>query len=172
MNLQEVIDNNLAKTANGKVADYIPALGQVAPQQLGVALYNLDQNELEQAGDANVRFAIESIWHFESNCFLYAVKQLGLDEVTKHVGARQTGFPFNSILNLEIERAQHPLNPFINAGAIEITSLIKPLADRQPFEQIIMFAREICHDPQITLNNEILNPKTGPAIRTVLWHTT
>lgn len=61
MNLQEVIDNNLAKTANGKVADYIPTLGQVAPQQLGVALYNLDQNELEQAGDANVRFAIESI---------------------------------------------------------------------------------------------------------------
>nr|WP_278930297.1 glutaminase [Limosilactobacillus oris] len=163
MNLQEVIDNNLAKTANGKVADYIPALGQVAPKQLGVALYNLDQNELEQAGDANVRFAIG---------FLYAVKQLGLDEVTKHVGARQTGFPFNSILNLEIERAQHPLNPFINAGAIEVTSLIKPLADRQPFEQIIMFAREICHDPQITLNNEILNPKTGPAIRTVLWHTT
>lgn len=104
--------------------------------------------------------------------FLYAVKQLGLDEVTKHVGARQTGFPFNSILNLEIERAQHPLNPFINAGAIEVTSLIKPLADRQPFEQIIMFAREICHDPQITLNNEILNPKTGPAIRTVPWHTT
>ena len=163
MNLQEVIDNNLAKTANGKVADYIPALGQVAPKQLGVALYNLDQNELEQAGDANVRFAIG---------FLYAVKQLGLDEVTKHGGARQTGLPFNSILNLEIERAQHPLNPFINAGAIEVTSLIKPLADRQPFEQIIMFAREICHDPQITLNNEILNPKTGPAIRTVLWHTT
>ena len=88
------------------------------------------------------------------------------------MGARQTGFPFNSILNLEIEQAQHPLNPFINAGAIEITSLIKPLADRQPFEQIIMFAREICHDPQITLNNEILNPKTGPAIRTVPWHTT
>ena len=77
MNLQEVIDNNLAKTANGKVADYIPALGQVAPQQLGVALCNLDQNELEQAGDANVRFAIESIWYFESNCFFIRRKAAG-----------------------------------------------------------------------------------------------
>ena len=170
MNLQEVIDNNLAKTANGKVADYIPALGQVAPKQLGVALYNLDQNELEQAGDANVRFAIESI--SKVIVFLYAVKQLGLDEVTKHVGARQTGFPFNSILNLEIEQAQHPLNPFINASAIEVSSLIKPLADRQPFKQIIMFTREICHDPQITLNNEIFESedRTGDTDRSLAYY--
>ena len=88
------------------------------------------------------------------------------------MGARQTGFPFNSILNLEIERAQHPLNPFINASVIEVSSLIKPLADRQPFKQIIMFTREICHDPQITLNNEIFESedRTGDTDRSLAYY--
>ncbi len=122
MDLKQVVDNNLAKTNLGKVANYIPALGKVDPKQLGIAVYDLDKDNITNAGNADVRFAIESI--SKVIVFLYAAKQLGLSNVTRHVGARQTGFPFNSILNMEIEKAHYPLNPFINAGAIEVTSLI------------------------------------------------
>lgn len=170
MDLKQVVDNNLAKTNLGKVANYIPALGKVDPKQLGIAVYDLNKDDITNAGNADVRFAIESI--SKVIVFLYAAKQLGLSNVTKHVGARQTGFPFNSILNMEIEKAHHPLNPFINAGAIEVTSLIQPYNGKSPFDQIIQFAREICHDPQISLNSEIFESedRTGDTDRSLAYY--
>ena len=170
MNLEQIIKNNLAKTKEGKVADYTPALGKVEPNQLGIAIYDLKENDIEQVGDSQVRFAIESISKVIT--FLYAVKQLGMDYVTQRVGARQTGFPFNSILNLEIEGNNHPLNPFVNAGAIEVMSLLKAVNNMQPFEQLIRFAREICHDPQITLSTEIFESeeRTGDMDRSLAYY--
>lgn len=41
LDLKQVVDNNLAKTNLGKVANYIPALGKVDPKQLGIAVYDL-----------------------------------------------------------------------------------------------------------------------------------
>ena len=88
MDLKQVVDNNLAKTNLGKVANYIPALGKVDPKQLGIAVYDLNKDNITNAGNADVRFAIESI--SKVIVFLYVAKQLGLSNVTKHVGARQT----------------------------------------------------------------------------------
>ena len=61
MDLKQVVDNNLAKTNLGKVANYIPALGKVDPKQLGIAVYDLDKDNITNAGNADVRFTIESI---------------------------------------------------------------------------------------------------------------
>ena len=61
LDLKQVVDNNLAKTNLGKVANYIPALGKVDPKQLGIAVYDLDKDNITNAGNADVRFAIESI---------------------------------------------------------------------------------------------------------------
>ncbi|MFH7423333.1 glutaminase, partial [Pseudomonas syringae pv. tagetis] len=44
----------------GKVADYIPALRGVRPDQLGIAVYGND-GEVFSAGDAETLFSIESI---------------------------------------------------------------------------------------------------------------
>ncbi|MBB1086456.1 glutaminase A [Limosilactobacillus fastidiosus] len=170
MNLEQIVKNNLPNSQKGRVANYIPALGKVAPKQLGIVVYDLKKNNIEQAGDSRVRFAIESISKVIT--FLYAVNQLGMEYVTQHVGARQTGFPFNSILNLEIEGDHHPLNPFVNAGAIAVTSLVKATNSMQPFEQIIRFTRDICHDPQITLSTEISESeeRTGDMDRSLAYY--
>lgn len=114
--LEELVKKNLPKEKEGKVASYIPALAEVNPKQLGVALYDLDDGEIGEAGQSEVRFAIESISKVIT--LMLAIKKMGIQEVFKHVGSRQTGFAFNSILNMEIEKAKYPLNPFINAGAI------------------------------------------------------
>lgn len=57
--LEQLIDKNFAETAHGKVANYIPILGIVDPQQLGIAIYDVDEDEIGTAGMAGTRFAIE-----------------------------------------------------------------------------------------------------------------
>ena len=56
--LEKLVEKNLPKEKEGKVASYIPTLAEVNPKQLGVALYDLDYNEIGEAGQSEVRFAI------------------------------------------------------------------------------------------------------------------
>ena len=42
LNLKKLIQENLPKQSQGKVASYIPALAEVNPNQLGITLYDLD----------------------------------------------------------------------------------------------------------------------------------
>ena len=55
--LEQLIDKNFAETAHGKVANYIPILGIVDPQQLGIAIYDVDEDKIWTAGMAGTRFA-------------------------------------------------------------------------------------------------------------------
>ena len=146
--LEKLVKKNLPKEKEGKVASYIPALAEVNPKQLGIALYDLEDGEVGEAGQSEVRFAIESISKVIT--LMLAIKKMGIQEVFKHVGSRQTGFAFNSILNMEIERAKYPLNPFINAGAIATTSMVVSKTGDDAFEEILDFARDICNDPEAT----------------------
>ena len=102
--LEELVKKNLLKEKEGKVASYIPALAEVNPEQLGVALYDLDDGEIGEAGQSEVRFAIESISKVIT--LMLAIKKMGIQEVFNHVGSRQSGFAFDSILNMEIEKAK------------------------------------------------------------------
>lgn len=86
---------------------------------------------------------------------MLAIKKMGIQEVFKHVGSRQTGFALNSILNMEIERVKYPLNPFINAGAIATTSMIVSKTGDDAFEEILDFARDICNDLDLYLDQII-----------------
>lgn len=45
-------------------------------------------------------------------------------KVFQTINTEPTGFAFNSIMNMEINHRKHPMNPFVNAGAIATTSLI------------------------------------------------
>ena len=153
-----------------KVASYIPALAEVNPKQLGVALYDLDDGEIGEAGQSEVRFAIESISKVIT--LMLAIKKMGIQEVFKHVGSRQTGFAFNSILNMEIEKAKYPLNPFINAGAIATTSMVVSKTGEGAFEEILSFARDICNDPNLYLDQIIYHSerRTGNLDRSLAYY--
>ena len=121
MNYQEVIDNIYQEVkplfGKGKVADYIPALANVNPQQYGIAIATLD-GQLIGTGDYQTKFSIQSI----SKVFTLAmvVRHMG-GELWKYVGREPSGTPFNSLIQLEHEHGI-PRNPFINAGALVVTS--------------------------------------------------
>lgn len=157
LNLNDAIQACWKRIDEGQVATYIPALAKVDPYQLGVCLYDVDSGKKNCAGAANVRFAIE---------------RLGLAKVEEQVGTRQTGFAFDTILNMEITKETKPLNPFVNSGAILVSSLIEEEDHRSPFDQILDFTREICHDPQVTLNEEIYQSelRTGDMNRSLAYY--
>ena len=170
MNLNDAIQECWSKIDEGQVATYIPALAKVDPYQLGVYLFDVTNDKKVEAGASQVRFAIESVSKVIT--LLYAIDRLDLSAVEEQVGTRQTGFPFDTILNMEITKETHPLNAFINSGAILISSLIEEQDGLSPFDQILEFSRKICNDPNITLNEEIYQSelRTGDMNRSLAYY--
>ncbi len=117
MDLQALLDD-LAReaapfAAQGKVADYIPALAAVDPARFGIALATVD-GQLLGSGDWRVPFSIQSV----SKAFSLAlVLARDGEALWRRVGREPSGNPFNSLVQLEYEKGI-PRNPFINAGAL------------------------------------------------------
>lgn len=102
----------------GKVADYIPALAAVDPQQFGIAIFS-NSGDIFEIGDARTPFSIQSISKAFNLCLL--LSHVG-DEIWTRVGQEPSGQSFNSLVQLEYENGV-PRNPFINAGALVISDL-------------------------------------------------
>ena len=63
----------------------------------------------------------------------------GLSTVMEFVDVEPTGDPFNSIIRLEANHQGKPFNPFINAGAITISSLLVGEHTEEKLESVIDF---------------------------------
>lgn len=174
MNIQKLLENVIDSSNNsykdGHVATYIPALGKVDPTLLGITYYDLKSNSVYSAGDDNTCFAIESI--SKVPVLLLALEENGLKNVFQYVDEEPTGFSFNSILNMEINRRHYPMNPFVNTGAIVVNSLIPGKNSNERFNRILNFMKRICNNPNLTLNEEIYHSesKTGNMNRSLAYY--
>ncbi len=140
------IAERMSKEADrGRVADYIPELAKIDPNQFGVAIA-LANGQTISAGDADTLFSIQSV----SKVFALslALTRRG-DDVWKRVGREPSGNRFNSIVQLEADHGI-PRNPLINAGAIVISDMI--LAGRNHIEavdEVLNFIRNAADDDNI-----------------------
>ena len=121
----------------GKVATYIPELGNVDPDKFGVCLTGVDGNRWCY-GDSSDRFSIQSIAKVPALVLVYRI--LG-PEIWKRVGVEPSGTAFNSLVQLEYDRGI-PRNPFINAGALVISDILLSVFDN-PKKEFITFLREL-----------------------------
>jgi glutaminase len=143
--------NELADTAQliddiGEVASYIPELQRIDPDKFGIHLTTVDNRNFGVA-DSNEKFSIQSISKVLS--LVLAIKLVG-GKLWKRVGVEPSGTPFNSLIQLELEKGI-PRNPFINAGAIVVCDVLVSLLD-DPKQQLIEFVREITDDQTINYN--------------------
>ena len=153
--MQDLINEIAAAMAQaeerGKVADYIPELGHVDPQQFAISLATVD-GRVYSAGCATTPFSIQSI----SKVFTLtiALGQMG-DSLWTKVGREPSGDPFNSIVQLEHESGK-PRNPFINSGAIAVVDAIM-----------------MGHEPKETLGELLalcaISPMTTASVSTMWW---
>lgn len=104
----------------GKVADYIPALGRTPRGLFGVCVVGIN-GRVFAAGDTAHEFSIQSV----SKPFVFALvsQAIGCEEARRKIGVNSTGLPFNSVMAIELN-ADRTMNPMVNAGAIATTSLV------------------------------------------------
>lgn len=117
--LAEIHQDAQALFGQGRVADYIPALAEVAQRQFGLAIATID-GQSHSVGDAHTPFSLQSITKLFT--FVLALKLEG-EALWQRVGREPSGAAFNSIVQLETENGI-PRNPFINAGALVITDIL------------------------------------------------
>ena len=154
----------LKAAPEGKVADYIPELAKADPSAFGIYMLN-GEGESLAFGDVGTRFSIQSVC--KVIILAVAIKYKGFEETFKHVMMEPSGDSFNSILKLDT-RSNLPFNPMINAGAIQTVSL---LANDFSFEDIMGFARELCMDPNIVLDEAVYKSEaeTGDRNRAIAY---
>ena len=104
----------------GKVADYIPALGRVSPDLFGFTIVGVN-GAVHEIGDAAHQFSIQSV----SKPFVFALvcQAIGAEPAREKIGVNATGLPFNSVMAIELN-GDRTMNPMVNAGAIATTSLV------------------------------------------------
>jgi len=119
--LEQILAQVRPLIGQGKVADYIPALATVDPNNLGIAVCTVDGQQF-YAGDANTRFSIQSISKVLS--LTLALSRYEEHEIWQRVGKEPSGQPFNSLVQLELEKGK-PRNPFINPGALVICDMLQ-----------------------------------------------
>jgi glutaminase len=149
--LNDIASEINATTDRGQVADYIPELAAIKPDQFGISVVYPD-GEMFSAGCAQQLFSIQSISKVFS--LTLALGKIG-DAVWNKVGREPSGDPFNSIVQLEHEHGK-PRNPFINAGAIAIVDAI--MMGHQPKEllaEIVNFVRYIANDNSIAIDEKV-----------------
>ncbi|MGE4801579.1 glutaminase A [Yersinia hibernica] len=136
--------------AGGENASYIPYLASVPSQLAAVAIVTVDGDIISQ-GDADFRFALESI---SKVCSLaLALEDIGPQAVQDKIGADPTGLPFNSVIALELHNGK-PLSPLVNAGAMSTVSAIKASSREERWARILDMQQQLVGAP-IALSDEV-----------------
>jgi len=151
--IQSAVDAAYAKyktLREGKNADYIPALAKVNPDLFGIAVVTPD-GKVYSAGDMNTEVSIQSI----SKVFTLArvIQDFGPEIIEKTVGVDATGQPFNSIVAVEQHKGKE-MNPFVNAGAITMTSMVRGSTPEEQWNNIIGTYNAFA-GRQLTVNQEV-----------------
>ena len=146
--------------SQGKVANYIPALATVNPNQFAMSIQMFDGTSFG-VGEVDKKFSIQSISKVFT--FTLALNFYGKD-LYKRVGHEPSGNPFNSLVQLEYENGI-PRNPFINAGAIVTADSLVSIYKENTFENILNFIKKVSNDETITFDEEIFQSELEHGFR-------
>lgn len=168
-NIQEIYDDCYKRIGEGAVADYIPELGKVNPNQLGFYMKSGEGQDIK-IGDYSVPFSMQSI--SKVAIFICAIIERTTEEVLSRVTLEPTSSAFNSIVNLEIKNDHRPLNPFINAGAIVTVSLLTGKDSNEKVDQVLSLIRKMAGNDNITYNRSVYlsEKETGSRNRSLAYY--
>lgn len=142
----------------GECASYIPELARMDKNRLGISVFTKDGRRFSR-GDFNIRFTIQSISKVIS--LAVALKVCGFERVFSKMNMEPSGDPFNSLIKLDLT-SDKPFNPMINAGAITTAGY---LAGQVGFEEMISYARMVCLDPEISLDETVYQSEMAHCAR-------
>ncbi|KAF7664397.1 hypothetical protein LDENG_00178150 [Lucifuga dentata] len=132
----------------GQVADYIPQLAKFSPDLWGMSLCTID-GQRHSVGDTRVPFCLQSC--VKPLEYAIAVHELSSEHVHHYVGKEPSGLKFNK---LSLNEDDKPHNPMVNAGAIVISSLIKPDSNKaERFDYVMEFLKSMAGTEYVGFSN-------------------
>lgn len=156
--LQYVYERCLPYRGKGTLANYIPELARVDPDQFGLCLHTND-GHVYSAGDCDVPFSLQSI----SKVLTLSLVLPRVKDGFKRVHVEPSGDPFNSLVQLEYENGV-PRNPFINAGALVATDMLMDL-ESDPKQAILDFVERLTGGKESFFNQEVARSEFANAKR-------
>ncbi|MEC7984353.1 MAG: glutaminase A [Myxococcota bacterium] len=146
----EQIFHKTQSNKSGSVANYIPQLGRVNPEQYAVSVCTVD-GQRHSIGDHDVDFCVQSCSKPITYCL--ALEEHGEDLVHQYIGREPSGRGFNE---LTLNHEGKPHNPMINSGAIMSCSLLRPdldVADR--FDYVMEKWKALAGGRKVGFNNSV-----------------
>ena len=156
--LERAMEEGRKEIPFGEVASYIPELGKVDKNHLGLCIFAKNGNRYEM-GDTDERFTIQSISKVIS--LAVALEKCGFEKVFEKIQMEPSGDAFNSLIKLDLD-SRYPYNPMINSGAITVASYLIPVVS---FEEMLEYSRELCLDPGIVLDEKVYASEMGNSAR-------
>ncbi|RLL40368.1 glutaminase [Oceanobacillus piezotolerans] len=163
--LQNYVDDwvrfYLRHTENGEVASYIPELQRANKLDLGISIVGINGVKIK-SGTVDVPFTIQSISKVFT--FITACMERGISYVLDRIDVEPTGEAFNSIMHLEMRQVKKPFNPYVNAGAITVASLLEGKTSDEKLNPLLnLFGRMLGYRPKI--NEEVYRSECDTSIR-------
>ena len=160
--LEEIEKEIQGELNEGKVADYIPALAEVEPNQFAMTI-TLEDGQQFSVGKSKEHFSIQSI--SKVLAFSLAIDTYS-KSLYKRVGVEPSGSAFNSLVQLEYENGI-PRNPFINAGAIVVMDALMSHfgGDYAALEKVMTFIRNISDNQEIQFDAVVAKSEMEHASR-------
>ncbi len=170
-NLQEVvarIGRDFRNTqGEGRQATYIPELANVDPDLFAFSVATTD-GRIFSAGESGTALSMQSM--SKVVCLACALETLGAEGVFSYVGTEPCAEPFNSIVKLELA-SNKPLNPFINSGAIVVSSLLSQRYGSHALDSVLAFGSRMANrgrgrgKPLFNFNEKIYRSESETASR-------
>ncbi|KAI1899996.1 hypothetical protein AGOR_G00067670 [Albula goreensis] len=147
LNIDQIY-HTVQRQEEGQVADYIPQLAKFSPDLWGVSLCTVD-GQRHSVGDTKVPFCLQSC--VKPLEYAVAVHEAGTERVHRYVGKEPSGLKFNK---LSLDEEDKPHNPMVNAGAIVISSLIKPGSNKaEKFDYVMDFINKMAGREYVGFSN-------------------
>lgn len=170
--VQALVDAAHAQFAandEGQNANYYPVLAEVPRHLFGICIAG-NNGAVFAAGDAGYAFTIMSV----SKPFVFALvcQAIGTERARELLGVNSTGFPFNSVMAIELNAAVLT-NPMVNPGALATTSLVPGESAEAKWSFIAQGLSRFAGRP-LTLNQEVFASASATnhrnqAIARLLW---
>uniref|UniRef100_A0A3P8YTW7 glutaminase n=1 Tax=Esox lucius TaxID=8010 RepID=A0A3P8YTW7_ESOLU len=142
------IYDTVQRNNSGQVAAYIPHLAKFSPDLWGVSLCTVD-GQRHSVGDTKQPFCLQSC--VKPLEYAVAIHEAGTEKVHSYVGMEPSGLKFNK---LYLDEEDKPHNPMVNAGAIVISSLIKPGSNKaEKFDYIMEFIKNMAGGDFVGFSN-------------------
>lgn len=157
--LQDLLEKARTYAQQGRMWD-VPVLKRSNPNWLGMTVVSTGGKEIA-AGDVQVRFTLQSI----SKLFalVLALMDRGGEDVFRYVGTEPSGGPFDALPaawpssrpDAPAIGGTKPANPFINSGAMVVSSLIHGKGAQEKLDRLLRLIRIISGNPTIRVNEQV-----------------